>query len=201
MSANKGATAAPARLKGDTARSGSIPCKHKGHLQPSSPTSGLQALMVILGSSMLAGKGCTETKANSTIIGRECADPRRLIDSLVRSLYEAAAPTDGVAACDGSAHAVDYVNLATGGSTTTGTLSVLPALVVPLLGGALPMPTLLLLDFSINDLFDAPGATLLPSLESMVRYLLRAFPATAIVLVESYPGTGWRADQMQSKRA
>ncbi|KAJ1622412.1 hypothetical protein T492DRAFT_885289 [Pavlovales sp. CCMP2436] len=35
FAANKGATAAPARLKGDMARAGSIPCKHQGRLQPS----------------------------------------------------------------------------------------------------------------------------------------------------------------------
>ncbi|KAJ1637211.1 hypothetical protein T492DRAFT_860482 [Pavlovales sp. CCMP2436] len=40
IAANKGATAAPARLRGDTARPGSIPCKHQGHLQLSGPTSG-----------------------------------------------------------------------------------------------------------------------------------------------------------------
>ncbi|KAJ1621338.1 hypothetical protein T492DRAFT_887127 [Pavlovales sp. CCMP2436] len=38
--ANKGATAAPARFKGDTARSGSIPGKHHGRPQPIGPASG-----------------------------------------------------------------------------------------------------------------------------------------------------------------
>ncbi|KAJ1626903.1 hypothetical protein T492DRAFT_877635 [Pavlovales sp. CCMP2436] len=38
--ANKGATAAPARFKGDTARSGSIPGKHQALLYTIGPTSG-----------------------------------------------------------------------------------------------------------------------------------------------------------------
>ncbi|KAJ1624463.1 hypothetical protein T492DRAFT_881811 [Pavlovales sp. CCMP2436] len=40
LGCEQGATAAPARLKGDMTRSGSTPCKHQGRPQPSGTTSG-----------------------------------------------------------------------------------------------------------------------------------------------------------------
>ncbi|KAJ1631415.1 hypothetical protein T492DRAFT_870032 [Pavlovales sp. CCMP2436] len=46
--ANEDATAAPARLKGGVARSGSTPCKHQGHLQPSDSTSGRDAAGILV---------------------------------------------------------------------------------------------------------------------------------------------------------
>ena len=88
--------------------------------------------------------------------------------------------------------AVAYYNRAQGGTTTISSLPHLPY-VVGLAGGPNQdgPADLLVVDYTVNDMFEVrgPGAAVAAEIaaatEAMLRYLLRAYPATAILLVDA----------------
>lgn len=129
---------------------------------------------------MLAG-GCCDDRLEPRW-SPTCAYAKRFVDSIQR------AQGTGRRA-DVS---IDFVSLATGGTTTAGVLSSLPALIGRFgddsRGG---VPTLVLIDYSVNDAwdFDMTSKTrLLAALEALLRYMLRAHPSLALLLCETYAG-------------
>ena len=89
---------------------------------------------------------------------------------------------------------VRLINIARGGTSTEAALAVLPALLDESLGpsdhgNTIEPPTILLMDYSINDGCqpkDPSGARLRAALESQIRWLLSNRPSLALLRVESY---------------
>ena len=100
--------------------------------------------------------------------------------------------TTGPEAAKRKQNAVAYYNRAQGGTTTISSLPHLPY-VVGLAGGPNQdgPADLLVVDYTVNDMFEVRGpaaavaAEIAAATEAMLRYLLRAYPATAILLVDA----------------
>ena len=110
--------------------------------------------VIVLGGSMLAGHGCDDGVTNSAA----CAYPQRFSDDVSRL------PT--------CMRRLRVSSLASGGTTSASSLVVLPSALEPFAAAAAAgTPTLLLVDFSINDLV-ANRADVMPSLEALARFVL-----------------------------
>ena len=95
---------------------------------------------------MLAGSDCVD--GISPKFSPSCTYSRRFADGLA-SIFGSEGPSD--------AHgSLDWVSLASGGTTTAGVLPSLSALLQPYAGDAAAgLPTLLLVDYSANDAEDS----------------------------------------------
>merc|ERR1740130_2146973 len=122
----------------------------------------------------------------------ECAYVSRFGRWLQQSYGCMGTNATGPEAAKQSENAVAYYNRAQGGTTTISSLPHLPY-VVGLAGGPNQdgPADLLVVDYTVNDMFEVRGpggavaAEIAAATEGMLRYLLRAYPATAILLVDA----------------
>jgi len=149
-----------------------------------------RARVIALGGSMTSGIDCADATL-PTSNTPDCAFPHRVVSAL----------REGLGATD-----IDFVSLAVGGMTMKGQLPVLPLVLRNYAEGArLGMPTLLLVDFSANDVLDGPWQDTEPNYtprrdvtEAFVRYVLDHQPQLALLLVETYYG---QANNLATPRA
>ena len=147
------------------------------------------ARIIALGGSMLAGSGCvdgTEPPHSAT-----CTYSNRLMQGLsavradrsrgTRVDHEGDAPSD-------AADSIEWVSLARGGLTTSSSLPSLPSLLEPYTeADARSMPTLLLVDFSVNDALEGGAIENVgAALETLLRFVMSACPQMAVLLCETY---------------
>lgn len=136
--------------------------------------------LLVFGGSMLAGGCCDDRKEPRW--SPTCTYAKRFADSVARHYRRA----------DGTLPVIEYQSLAAGGTTTEGVLPSLPALIGRFGDDAAAgVPTLLLVDYSVNDAWEVDAgaaAQLSASLESLLRYALRAHPSIALLLCETYAG-------------
>ena len=150
-------------------------CSHGG-VTASTPTlPAPRAQLVALGGSMVAGQLCNDGEATNA----NCAYPHRLaaaLDALAGATKAPAAP-------------LAFTSLASGGTSSLSTLASLGPLLAPFgADAAAGLPTLLVVDFSANDL--AGGLDVLSSTEALVRHVLGELPSVALMLVETFHGLG-----------
>ena len=147
-----------------------------------------RARVVALGGSMLGGAECDDGVHKPW--SATCAYPRRFVSAL-----------EQIHRKDQAAQ-IDFVNLAMGGTTSISVLPSLPVMITSVVEMDqeldLPLPTLVIIDYSVNDALEVDinfgkrqsleaGSSLLkPAIETMVRYLLSGFPSMALLLMESY---------------
>ena len=154
--------------------------------RPRAQSSPWTARVIALGGSMTAGNDCHD-QTLGMVHTPLCAFPRRLVTHLETV----------------SGGRVDWRSHAVGGTSTLGQLPSLP-LIMAEYEAERALPTLILVDFSANDILssspdardDGPSA-FLPQLEAFYSYLLRAHPHAALLMVESFFGaernSGWPA--------
>lgn len=154
--------------------------------RPPAEAGAFDARLLVLGGSMLAGGGCDQPGLPRWSPG--CTYSKRFLDALAR-YYRAPGARAGAR--------VDFVSLASGGTTTEGVLPSLPAQIGQFGDEAeAGVPTLLLVDYSVNDAWEFKETRDVPRLraatEALLRYVLRSHPRIALLLVETYPGR-WAA--------
>ena len=93
------------------------------------------ARVIALGGSMLGGAECNDGVAEAW--SAACAYPRRFVDALET----------------GGSGAIDFVSMATGGTTSISVLPSLPSLLSTTadMEGGTSTPTLIIIDYSVND--------------------------------------------------
>jgi hypothetical protein len=148
-----------------------------------------QVRVIALGGSMTAGMGCVESvHAINTAHSPSCAYPARLAKWL--ALHFGAN--------------VEVQNLASGGISTAVSLTSLAMLLGPF-GRDVRVPTLLLVDYSVNDNLESSSISretparaqeaLTGAVEKLVRFVLGKYPHMAVMLLPSYP---WHSAVQQS---
>jgi len=136
-----------------------------------------RARIISVGGSMIAGVDCADAS-----LGHEhspnCAFPQRVVNTLVKDI---------------GARDLDLVSLATGGMTMRAQLPGLPLLLQSYGEEARAgVPTLLIIDYSANDVLDGPWSSedthrqRRRTTEALARYLLTEQPQMAALLFESY---------------
>jgi hypothetical protein len=147
----------------------------------SSEGSSSRARLIALGGSLMAGAGCNDGIAPPE--SAACTYPKRLVDLLRQHGLNG---HGSVLSNTG----LEWNSLAVGGRTTVGMLPELPAVLAPYASDAAEgLPTLLLLDFSVNDAADSHESVdqLSASLEAMLRYLLSSMPEIGLMVVQTFP--------------
>lgn len=149
------------------------------------PSSAPELRVLVLGGSMLAG-GCCDDRIEPRW-SPTCTYAKRFVDALARNYRRMTAT--GV---PGALPRIEYQSLATGGTTSEGVLPSLPAMIGRFgEDAAAGMPTLLLVDYSVNDAWEVGMGgqpRLAAAVEAFLRYMLQSHPRIALILAETYAG-------------
>jgi len=144
--------------------------------------SGEDISITALGGSMMAGVDCSD----GHLKGKSCSYSARF----ARALAEKYSCVGKNSSC------VKYVNRASGGTTTAGSLPQLPIL----LDSAASSQLLVIIDFSVNDRFEVQDWTgaadsrkgvideehVFAATEVLIRWVFKTHPQAALVMVEAY---------------